>query len=410
MYFFVGKNEPVMKKYILFVIFAVVVGCEHVDVMVNRPQRGDVWVRPGLDMDSLAAENSVVYVTAMEYLDSYDWTTDKEKGSVKCSLAVYADGNLIMKVPVGDSYEISSDPDSHRIVNGHLYTDYTSDNETVIKRDGDEFIRYSGREIICGLVESKGDVYTLGHNMDYLGFSYRKNGDVIIERRRGLSFGSLRMVGDSLFFAFKEPVSTSEGVYERYYAVLNGEVSQVAVRDDIVCVWDVACFKGEISYLATLIGIPFPVLFSGGDMQAMMLPKEANILSCSLLYDDKALYAEGLVKVARQGTASCIWRNDGEICFWSGDMTFSSFCINDGGAHCVLNPSPPYDTGVIFRSGESFASPPGYMSIGSRTVAVAKGILYVGLSSQTGIHPILWRDGKFVPLQINGYITTVSTK
>ncbi len=408
MYFFVGKKGIHMRKYILFIVLmAGAAACEVVDVG-DRPQRGDVWVRPGVDMDSLAAGSTVAYVTAMEYLDSYDWMSDKENGSVKCSLAVYADGIPVMKVPVGEEYEISSDPESHRMVKGHLYTDYVSEDETVIKRDGRVLFRYAGREMLCGLVESEGDVYTLGHSLDGDGFSYRKNGEVLMARARGTSFGSLRTVGGRNFFAFRE--SVSGGTYERYYGVMDGEITQVAIRQDIMKVWDVAYYNGGICYLASLVGIPFPVLFVDDIMQTLSLPKEAMLVSCSLLCDDKALYAEGLMNVVRQGTASCIWTPDGEICFRSANKAFSSFCMKDGGIHSVLNPSPPYDEGEIFRSGESFQMPPRYFSIGSRTTAVINGILHVGLSSQKGSPPLLWKDGKVMPLQINGFITTVSTK
>ena len=41
-----------------------------------------------------------------------------------------------MKLPVGEEYHISPDPDMHRVIEGHLYTDYSTDKETIIKKDG----------------------------------------------------------------------------------------------------------------------------------------------------------------------------------------------------------------------------------------------------------------------------------
>ena len=126
---------------------AVVVSCGIEDLDV-RPDTGreDIWFGPGVNAGDSGRE--VCYVTAFDYPEDYDWRTDKEKGSVKCSLVVFADGVPMMKVPVGDRYEVSSDPDMHRMLGGHIYTDYSTDSETVIKRDGKTLIRYPGREMI----------------------------------------------------------------------------------------------------------------------------------------------------------------------------------------------------------------------------------------------------------------------
>ena len=131
---------------------------------------GGVWGGPLDEDSSTGVLNQICYMTALDYQKGYDWRADNYRENVRCSLVVYADGRQIMKVPVGEEYETSSDPDMHRIIDGHLYTDYSTSGETVIKKDGAQILRYSGREIICGMRVCGDDVYTLGQNRNGEGF------------------------------------------------------------------------------------------------------------------------------------------------------------------------------------------------------------------------------------------------
>ena len=120
----------------------------------------DVWTAPSSGIPSTS--HSRTYVTAFDYPDGYDWRHNPEKGSVRCSLIVFSDSKPIMKVPVGDAYLVSDDPDMHRVIDGHLYTDFATDSETVIKKDGKPFISYEGREAIVAALVKNDSLYTLG--------------------------------------------------------------------------------------------------------------------------------------------------------------------------------------------------------------------------------------------------------
>ncbi len=398
-----------------------------VEEVSRRPVAGtgDVWVRPGLNVDSAGTVVGDVaeYVAAVEYFDRYDWRSDPGKGEVKCSLVVYGDGVPMMKIPVGDKYEVSSDPDSHRMVGGHIYTDYSSDSETVIKKDGKVVLRYPGRELVCGLVEYGDDIYTLGENRDGEGFAYRRNGEIVLAREKGSSFGRIFRQNDSICFAYRERIAVAgqgagvaacgleiddEGM-ERYYFVVNGAVSQVAVREDIKKVWDIVPHRGGISYVASLVGIPLPVLVASGGMRALNMTPDCKLLTCRLVSGKSALYAEGLVARDGYDVTGAFWYEDGRSHFFPLGMTVSSHCLDGDGFCCVLNPAPPYNKGVIFKSGESLPMPDGYSSIGSGTSVVVDGILRAGLSSLSGGYPVIWRDGLVDTLKINGFISVVAT-
>ncbi len=399
-----------MKNIVLAAAAFAVVSCG-LEEVGGRPVEGtgEVWIKPGTPAVPDDSDKRVIYVTAMDYPNGYDWRVDKEKGSVKCSLVVFADGVPVMKVPVGDAYEVSSDPDMHRMAQGHLYTDYSTDTETVIRKDGKEIIRYSGREMICGLAVKDEDVYTLGQPRQGDGFTYRKNGEILIERKRGRSFGSLYHDGECMCFAFMEPIGTAGEDLERYYHVRDGEISQTAVREDVKKVWDIVSHDGNIIYLATVVGVSSPVLFRSGGMQALEMPGSAKMLTCRIVSEKDAVYVEGLCSRENKPLTSGLWDEGGKAHLFADGMTVSSICMAGDGVCCIMNGTSSYMRGTIYRCGETFSMPLNYSSIGSSPAIVIDGILHVGLSSLIGAQPLIWKDARTTPLKINGYISTIST-
>lgn len=377
-----------------------------VEEISHRPDGGpgDAWTGPGMSVGPSSKETC--YVTGFDYPDEYDWRTDPEKGSVKCSLVVFADGQLMIKVPVGEDYEVSSDPDMHRMADGHLYTDYSTETETVIKKDGRDFLRYSGREIICGLLVQEDTVYTLGHPRGGSGFVFRKNGQIVLERSSGKSFGRLQLDEGRICFAFVEPVNAGDELIERYYHYTDGEIVQAAVRDDVRKVWDMVSHRGEVCYIASLTGVQRPVLFHEGQISALSLPDADNPLSFEMVHGGDVLFWKGLFASSEGSVASILWHKPEYYVRFEDGMVAGSFCMAGDGICCTLNHSGK--SGIIYRCGEIFPMPEGYVVMGGSCSAVSNGILHVGLSSLVGEQPTIWRDGEITALDICGYIASVS--
>ena len=347
-------------------------------------------------------------MTAADYAKGYDWRADEARETVKCSLVVYVDGIPAMKVPVGETHEICSDPDMHRVIDGHLYTDYASSGQTVIKKNGVFLFSYPGEERLCNMLSRGEDVYTLGESRTGTGFSFRKNGESIVSRENGSLIGSLKSSGDSLNFTFCEEIHNAGGSIMRYYSVYGSKVSQIALRDDIVCVWDAMQFQDEVIYLASLTGISQPVIVAGDNLTALNMPKEADMISCSMFHAGENSGVEGLYKTSDGARYSAIWLNGKCVETFKG-LTISALCTDGGGVFCVLNPPSTSSSGIIYRAGEMYEIPQGYACIGSQSLAVVGGIMYVGLSSQIGENPLLWKDGQMVSLNVNGYISSVTS-
>ena len=145
----------------LLTTLIVVVSCGLEEIGGDSNSKDDIWLGPGSIIGGGAESGvgqKVWYAVGVDYPDMYDWREDEECESVKCSLVVFANGIPMMKVPVGKEYEVSSDPDTHRMIGRDLYTDYSTEDETVIKRNGVQLFRYAGRERIIDMKERNGDI------------------------------------------------------------------------------------------------------------------------------------------------------------------------------------------------------------------------------------------------------------
>ena len=74
-----------------------------------------------------------------------------------------------------------------------------------------------------------------------------------------------------------------------------------------------------------------------------------------------------------------------------------------------MNAGSVLEEGLIFRMGETYKIPAGFVCLGSSPINVADGMLTAGLSSLVGSKPLLWKDGVTEELDVNGYICTVSS-
>ena len=400
------------KIFLFFVCCWASVSCGLDQVGAEKDTQDDVWVGPG----NLVVGNDkepgvgkkVWYAVGVDYPQGYDWRTDDEKESVKCSLVVFANGVPLMKLPSGDGYEISADPDMHRMIGANLYTDYSTETETVIRRNGEQLFRYPGREVLVDLVVEEDNVYTLGQSRDGKGFSFRVNGEELFQRSNGYLFEHLQRCEDGFSFSFCEIIGTGDNAKERYYHYLAGEVCQVAVREDINKVLDVVFLDGKVCYLSFMVGFSEPVLAIGDELSPLTVPENMKVTSCRFVSGDSGLYIEGLMFQKRKMIFSALWQNTDLIKTFPSGYTVASYSVCDNSLNCILNSSIREKSGIIYRNGEWFDLPEGYMSMGGRTMVVVDGLLYVGVTSEVDGNPAIWVENEMKPLKINGFISHIS--
>lgn len=407
--FLCGKKMMRRRTAISVALAAVVVSCGLREIGVESDGYEDVWTGPGNDISAGAGpvKNTVWYATGIDYPDEYDWRSDSGAGTVKCSLVVFANGVPKMKVPVGDEFKISADPDMHRMIDGNLYTDFSDDSLTVIKKDGKFLFQYPGREMMVAMDVQGEDVYTLGRSRSGQGFSFRRNGEILMSSTSGYAFSHLIRTDLGYAFAYSEPIMSSDGPVDRYYSYVEGEVAQIAVREDIRKVWDaIPSGSGEISYLASLVGISNPVVVSGTEIIALDIPLRSVVKNCNFISDMDGFHTHVLLEDSSLQLTSGIWKGYESECLFPSGSTAFSISVHNGGIYCIATDMKG-GSGIIYRSGEMFYVPEGYKVMGVQPITVVDGIMYVGLASVDGDRPAVWKDGEIEPLKFNGYISSL---
>lgn len=192
---------------LLLILFSATVCCSQKDYTVfSRANRvgGPGW--DGRIMAGAAEEqenDTVIFLCGVSYPRGCEWRTDSCRSGFTPELVLFRNGEKVLSLETGTDREISDDPDMHHLIGGHLYTEYSSATETVVRRDGTELFRYPGREFLRGLLVEDDDVFTLGQSRDDEGFTLRCNGAPLISRKTGYvseGFGLLNYNGNGALF------------------------------------------------------------------------------------------------------------------------------------------------------------------------------------------------------------------
>lgn len=363
--------------------------------------------------------DTTVFVTAISYPAGVDWVRDS--GAEGARLILFANGEEILNLPVGERYLISPDTDMHRVCRGHLYSDYSTGNETVVFRDGKELFRFPGRESLKGFyIQPEETVFTLGQSRDGVGWTLRRNGEVVASDTESIllqesdshsfPYGALQAKEEHIWFFYHIPRIGWKGIRPgEFFLWKDGETTPVSLPEltdkvfDIRIIDDktVMCYSASSSPEILVDGSSFSPgshetipsrcrLFPTGDGDFRIA---GSAYSYESGWDAIRLWdRRGLIKLFDQGVSV------GEFCFEDGNMAYVS-ALEDGYA----------EKAVKSGTGETFALPADSRFVARRCALLYKGKLYLALSGEgpRNSRSGLWIDGEFTPYEINGPLTGV---
>lgn len=391
--------------------------------------RGETGPLPGERQPGFPEEgqinDTVVYVTAVAYPDGLEWQDDSSGGSAECMIQLYANGVKVVEIPGGPGHSASPEADMHRCASGHLYTDYSTDTETIIGCDGKELFRYPGREMICGFIVSEGCVFTLGQSRSGSGVTYRKNGEIVFSSSSGQVIGgildsvsptgALYEDNGSKVFCYRRSVDQQSGSYSSYYIVRDGVQEQIVMDSNITEVHDIRIIDGVTYIAANLPGsYRSPMLFAGDDVISMTVPGYGfHLFNCRLVWSGKKI-------AIKTDVAYDNWQSFNSVLIFStsdqyrpGTMCQAVDFYIDGDEYaCVYTRESSIVAGITYTSAGQFngcASPGGpYVMLNGDCGKFTGGVMYAGLSSATpGECPVIVRNNQIDRLKINGFITSL---
>ena len=351
------------------------------------------------------------YVTGVEYPDGYDWMADLGSDADGAVLFLMKGDERIVELPVGYDSCISADADMHRCIDGHLYTDFSTDRETVIKMDGIELLRYPGREMITDIMVRIDGIYTLGQPRSGQGWVYRKDGKIIISRSTGGILHGLHSDGDSVCFSYRDRAETPYGTRNLYCLVKDGIQLSIPAASDVIWIDDAVTIDGVFCYIAQLNGVTGKVLVRGSGRVPLEMPGDASGISdCRIVADNGDIFITGTVNgYPGTGSRDTVWKGT-EILDSTGNLReIRKCCIDSGRCYYISPPASGTGTSYLYMDGKDMAIPSRYRFIYNMCMAVYAEDWCIALSDWTaGNLPVLWTGDGATAYSFNGAFTSVT--
>ena len=145
-----------MKKILLFFAAAVLAGCVWMENPVTLGKaRKDIYPQPERPepVTEVPDTGRHLYIAAVEYPEGYDWVRDTARGTVDARMLLFKDGECVLSLPAGDRARIGTDPDTHHLIGGNLYTTWSDGKRTCIKCNGEDLFDYEGGESMFRLAQ-----------------------------------------------------------------------------------------------------------------------------------------------------------------------------------------------------------------------------------------------------------------
>lgn len=156
---------------------------------------------------------------------------------------LFRDFEEVACAPAGDN----PDPDRNRAIGGYLWSDALEGKETVVFRDGVEYLRWSGEELFAGFMLRDGHLYTLGQRPGSQGFSYRVDGEEVFSDVNG------RVVGfvpgrewDGINYCYGIPLQHGSSTTWEYRVMKGAETVSTLADDSVGIVLDICVINGSV--------------------------------------------------------------------------------------------------------------------------------------------------------------------
>lgn len=422
-----------LLKITLAAALILIGGCGDIDEMIlvkRRSDAGDMsgkkhYNKPGGGGPDIQADTTV-FMTTVEFPPDYDWQRDSAGEERTFHLCVYRNNEKILSLPGGAGTFISNDPDMHRLVGSHIYTDFSTLTQTVICRDGVELFRYDGREMICGFLVKGQDVYTLGQNRTGRGLSLRKNGEYIFGDGSGVIFGemanpcsetgALYEDGKDLVFFFQHPGSLALMEKTALYLVRNKTSSRINLANNIQDIYDVRLITGMIFMAVSQIGYgPNVALYAGGNLIPMVFGSSNQQFGNTRLrwYDTNVYVKTDYSTDMWETSSSVMWDKNRTEFGPDRHYRVLDYYIDNGNIAYV------YTSGdVIYTLSRMYGeTTPLYMSdtdyclMSSNAAVLSGNTFYVGLSpTKKRGRPLIVKNRMWTELKINGYISSIKLR
>jgi len=385
------QMEKTCRRIIVAATIAVAAtsGCEVVDIT-----GGDIHPATTEEKrDTVKVVREAILMSAVVYEDGYDWVCDTLYGDVQCRLQLMTEDSVLVSLPVGEEYGAASDPDMHRILDSALYDDWSAKDETIVRRDGKEVFRFSGREMLLDMVLDNGNIITLGASRSGGGFVLRRNGKVTAQSPDIFPATELYVDNGELCFS---------GVTKdnSWYLVADGKTTLVNHPSEEAIITRLRQFGGKTA-ITLQLGNSMVLVYDkviywiGYDLWE-------KTTACDIICDGESIYVDGYGYKDDSISSYKVWNKDGLL--WEYDAEFEKYShLAENGVIRTLGFNHTTGLWQIVSDGKTLDLPEGYRPRGSQPMLTHDGSLYISLTDSNN-RAALWKDGSVKELGFNGYV------
>lgn len=406
-----------VRRILLFFSLNILLCCSpQPDALSGRPHFWRPPPQTGNTSNCWPSGDTLVYVCTISYPGGYDWLADSTGLREGCRICVYSNGKQVLSLDTGAESGLSPDGDTHHLADGHLISEGSRDGETLLLRDGEALLHFTGREKLCGYLLSEGRHYSLWRDRDGTGFTLRKD-DIILQRRENgrpigdfgdadRRNGALSLTGGTACFAYTLKLGDETGCF----ISLGG--SEILLHKGVgFRLLDARLLDGRTW---TLYGdkdgtarLTDGMTTHDLSLSGVLKWQEARIVEWeggpAVL--GSAMIREGTMVLNLMYPLSGALRiGSGRICIPTGNGNRTVLCY-DGGRRLTLHPwlgmGGSMEKTILWDSGESVYFPSG------ACVAALGERIFIGVSPLDKGKPYLWAGQKLGEWALNGYICAV---
>ena len=405
-----------MKKILISSLAALLTGCVWFENPVTLGKaRKDVYPHTGRQKPAEEVPDTSLhlYIAAVEYPDDYDWVRDTAHGTVGAKMLLFKDGECVMVLPTGDQARISTDPDTHHLIGGNLYTTWSDGKKTCIKCNGEDLFSYEGGESITGLLVRDGAVWTLGTKIRGQGYALRYNGSVLADNPQGTLIGSLYEDRGDICYAYGISIQAGNYTINKYFLADGGEEKEVSIPGDATAVFDIRRVNGitYATYLQKSISTG-PILSTESGSRSLGA-KETRALYpswCEIMPWGDDILVKGWYTYSDGSTKYVLWNREGV--YWNFSILFSirEVYADQRKQLAAVGYTKATGEAVLFLPNNGlmrFSTGEVLRLEGKAAAMLHDGHFYACLSGIGGADK-LWIDNHPTDLTINGPVTAIA--
>ena len=405
-----------MKKILLFFAASLLAGCVWMENPVTLGKaRKDIYPQPERPepVTEVPDTGRHLYIAAVEYPEGYDWVRDTARGTVDARMLLFKDGECVLSLPAGDRARIGTDPDTHHLIGGNLYTTWSDGKRTCIKCNGEDLFDYEGGESITGLLVRDGAVWTLGSKIRGQGYAFRYNGTALSDNPQGTLIGSLYEDRGDICYAYGISIQAGNYTIHKYFLADGGEEKEVSIPGDATAVFDIRRVNG-VTYATYLQkSIPTGPILSTESGSRSLGVKETKALYpswCEILPCGDDILVKGWYTYGDNSTKYVLWDREGVSRSFPTRMTFSEIYADEQRRIAAVGMLKDGGTVVLFYPAKNYAQHyvgSEFRLISGKAACLVDGTFYACLSGTEGMDRI-WVDGTPTDLAINGPVTAIA--